>query len=91
MLPALAADTRYNICSYVLMFSRTQNKNRGLLVTNNPLFGGVLSGIRTHDIQNHKLIKGLLNVLTFMCFPLCVVFYGKHLENMFGYVLGFMR
>lgn len=51
----------------------------------------VLSGIRTHDIQNHKLIKGLLNVLTFMCFPLCVVIDGKYLENMLGYVLGFMR
>ena len=55
MFSALAANTRYDFCPYVLMFSRTHNKNRGLLVTNNPLFGGVLSGIRTHDIQNHNL------------------------------------
>ena len=91
MLPALAANTHSNLCSYVLMFSRTHNKNRGLFVMNNPLFGGVLSGIRTHDIQNHKLIKGLLNALIVIRFPLCVVIDGKHLENMLGYVIGFMR
>ena len=58
---------------------------------NNPLFGGVLSGIRTHDIQNHKLIKGLLNALIVMCFPFYVAMSGKHLENMLWYVLGVMR